>query len=162
MATLTRKITKVAPAKKAVAKKSIPLYSIKGDGQKVDGESMEEVIDNLALENDFSDGSLGFMKLGTPILGMNIEDFPFCCGVTVIGEFFAAKEGTEKEITHFLDVLTSHPKLKGKTLMATTASSAHCLRMAKAFAASKYWVEVKDFKNANSGNTVRVWISNNP
>lgn len=27
---------------------------------------------------------------------------------------------------------------------------------------SKFWVEVKDFKNANSGNTVRVWISNNP
>ena len=84
---------------------------------------------------------------------------PNCCGVIEFGGFGIDKGVPEKELAKILDVIAIK---QGKTTIITTNGKDSSVIMEKALAISKYFTLVKSFRNnVNSGNLVKVWLSNN-
>ncbi len=92
-------------------------------------------------------------------ISFNLEDLPNCCGVKEIGAFNQISGCPTKNVTEVLDACVS--VCKGTTFIATTNNSGNNILYANAFAKCKYWTLVKEFKNSNTGNPVKIWMSNN-
>lgn len=95
--------------------------------------------------------------LGEHNMQFVFNGLPTCCGIGELGEL---QDGNTPitVITKFLDEMASH--LKNKTLMINTNGRGGALAFDKALMKTKSFKLIKTFKNT-SGNTVKIWLSNN-
>lgn len=92
-------------------------------------------------------------------INFNLVEHEFCCGVIDIGNLNSTGNTPIKELTKILDNFASNNK--GKTYTAYTSTSESNKRYALAFAGCAYWTLVKTWKNSNTGNEIKMWVSNN-
>jgi hypothetical protein len=88
-----------------------------------------------------------------------IRSTTFCCGLLELGELNCNSSVSPLELSKLLDYCVG--RANGKTLMINTNGVSYSVIFEKALVKSKYFKLVKTFKNGNSGNTVKIWISNN-
>jgi hypothetical protein len=94
------------------------------------------------------------------IASFESEELTDCCGVLVLSSLFAvnSKKYNYKDLIEALDLLVKHNTL---TLQITTNGKNGNATWEKALEQSEYWTMVKEFKNPNTGNTIKMWVSNN-
>jgi hypothetical protein len=80
-----------------------------------------------------------------------------CCGIIELGNIHIT-EGNNKVLEVLHALVTNYP---GITFMINTNGRDSSKRMEEALVKSDVFVKIKSFKNANSGNTVTIWLSNN-
>jgi hypothetical protein len=136
----------------------------------VDNSSDEEyeTIEGLIL-GDFPsrrilDATLIDVVLGNIDLSFEIQQLPYCCGVFEIGfirSSFLHKETKNDRIylKQFLDAMLN--QYSGTTFIINTNGRTDCKLLEEVLPKCDNWALVKSFKNVNSGNTIKMWISKN-
>lgn len=118
-----------------------------------------EVYDFDCIDNNLINitkyGSLVGSKNG--ILRFNIEDIPGCCAIQEIKDI-KCDNFDIKDTTAILDYIGSIKK--GITFMINTNGIRDCVPFEQALSKCKYFTLVKTFKNANTGNIIKIWLSN--
>ncbi len=113
---------------------------------------LEDFTDNLNIEyytGEDSIESFSCEKL----------EFQYCCGLNEIGDFSVDKTFPIDILSNILDGMIEYGS--NSTIIATTNGKNESIVMEKAFIKCKNWQLVKTFKNPRSGNTLKVWMSNN-
>lgn len=87
------------------------------------------------------------------------NSLPHCCGVYELGELSTSKNIPIIELTKVLDTIVC--KNNNFTLIINTNGINDSIIFEKALSKCKYFNLVKSFKNANSKNTIKMWVSNN-
>lgn len=85
-----------------------------------------------------------------------INQLPNCCGIFELGSICFT---TFKDEIKFFNALAICKT--GKTLMINTINTGESARLAEVLAKCSNWTLVKTFRNSGSGNTIKIWMSNN-
>lgn len=83
----------------------------------------------------------------------------YCCGISEIGDLHVDKLFSINELTKILDAWVK--VIKGRTFILHTNNKDDSIIFEKALVNCERWVLVKTFKNKNSSNIIKMWISNN-
>lgn len=92
-------------------------------------------------------------------LEWEVQNFLYCCGCSELGELKVSSGFPVPAITTLLDKLVA--QTKGHTFIMTTNGVGTNIPFEKALMKCENWTLVKVFKNKNSKNTIKMWISNN-
>jgi len=92
-------------------------------------------------------------------INLFISNLPYCCGVFELGEISVSRDINITDVTKVLDTLVT--KNTNFTLMINTNGIEDSIIFEKALAKCKYFTLVKTFKNRNSKNIIKMWVSNN-
>ncbi len=114
-------------------------------------------IENLNLT--IEDEEVVEVSLNGLNVGFDIKTTTYCCGLLELGELSCDLQIAPIELTKLLDYCVQ--RVNGKTLMINTNGVGYSKVFEQALAKCKYFKLVKTFINDNSGNTVKIWISNN-
>lgn len=117
-----------------------------------------------AIEAEIDENSGFAINIINPILpknwmAFNIEDLPYCCGINELGDLECDKNFPTDQLTKILDMYISNGSQK--TSIINTNGNGSCIKYEIALAKCKNWTLVKTFKSPSSGNTIKMWISNN-
>lgn len=107
----------------------------------------------------------GYLRAGT------VDEHPLCCGIMNVGVLTSRRPSKSttatftKYITECLTRLASsqfEPKNKSCiTVMITTNGRGDNILWEEMLSKCKAFTLVKEAKNINSGNTIKIWLSNN-
>ena len=161
------KINKIT-VKKVIVKQTYPKYSINNSTYNSDLEKEIRInlIEDLFSEED--DGNLQprydikfINKSGQDpkLLSFTFNRLPHCCGIFEIGDLSIGSLFPTTELTKILDTIVNN--ITNRTLILSTNGVSTSIWFEKALSECKEWTLVKQFKNSNSGNTVKLWVSNN-
>lgn len=108
-------------------------------------------------ENDIFELKYFYQKNNWFNIDFSTEDTPFCCAVLEIGQIdFSKTTSTEVLDQLFNSILTSQ---NGRTMLINTIKDLKHLE--EYLSKSELFTLVKTFKNPNTGNTIKMWVSNN-
>ena len=99
------------------------------------------------------------LKIDSKVFNFTVSGIPYCCGISEFGELSASRALNIDKASDVIDCIIE--RHKGHTFMVNTNGNASSRIWDAILTKSKYFNCVKAFKNANSGNTIKVWISNN-
>lgn len=130
---------------------------VKSDRYNLNGEQ-GNIDDMIGLLNDYiNDGeSLDLDCNRKPAFYADVAQLPNCCGIYELGSIDF--NGFKDEIKFFNTLAICKT---GKTLMINTINVGQSAILAKVLAKCSNWTLVKTFKNSGSGNTIKIWMSNN-
>ncbi len=151
------KKNKVTPKSKTLT--SYPKFQANGN----ESSNLDEVMKD-EIENNEGEG-LGInvrLSAGSPRVSLHFseQENQFCCGIRDLGELSISSNFPIPTATKILDsfIKNSH---KGYTFTMSTNGIGQNKTFELALAKCEYWTKIKTFKNANSGNMVTLWVSNN-
>lgn len=157
MSELKQTVTKVTKVRNKVVKPAViksPKY--------FDREMQESYSSIKELKLEIVDCGVVDLMIDTiDDVYFRIEDTEFCCGLLELGEIHCSKGIPIKELASVLDRAVECVSENKNTLIINTNGKDASIIFEKALAKCKYWTLVKTFKNGNSGNTIKMWISNN-
>ena len=130
---------------------------VKSDRYDLNGEQ-GNIDDMIGLLNDYIDDgeSLDLDSNRKPAFYADIAQLPNCCGIFELGSICFTTFKDEIKFFNALAVCKT-----GKTLMINTINTGESARLAEVLAKCSNWTLVKTFKNSGSGNTIKIWMSNN-
>ena len=143
----------VTPVKTTTKKVEI----VKSDKYDLNGED-GTINDIIGLLDDYiDDGETLDLELNRKnAFYACINQLPHCCGIYELGEIDFSTFKDEIKFFNALAVCKT-----GKTLMINTINTGESARLAEVLAKCSNWTLVKTFKNSGSGNTIKIWMSNN-
>jgi len=125
----------------------------------------DKSIDDSCISSDFENEEF-FVAVKYKDESNNFRRFSFeatvlrhCCGVCELGNLSNVETFPQDKFNEYFKMLLRI--LKGKTLIINTNGKNNSVGWEKYLRSSKLFVPVKKFKNANGGNTVTIWVSNN-
>lgn len=146
------KLTRITKNKKAVS--TVPVVKFTPHYE-LDGDTIDDISDIFDSEGNWD---LDYVtKERSFNSDFSLEPLPMCCGISEVGNLSVSDN--HPKLTEILDVLVASNK--GKTLILNTNGDRVSLIYDKALTKCKYWTLVKSFKNSGTGNTIKVWMSNN-
>jgi len=133
------------------------IETVKSDKYNLNGED-GNIDDMIELLNDYvdSDEMLNLDLNRSTVFDCEINKLPNCCGIFELGSI---SFNTFKDEIKFFNALAICKT--GKTLMINTINTGPSARLAEVLAKCVNWTLVKTFKNSGSGNTIKIWMSNN-
>lgn len=157
-------VKKVVISKKEKKLSNYPIYYINGEStNSLDDlvkvylrDTIEDYDDDFNLKIDISINSNTRVK---PSVKMNFQKQAFCCGIYELGSLIISPSFPNNELTKILDSISN--SIRGRTLLLNTNGREASIAFEKALSNCKEWTLVKAFKNSNSGNTIKMWVSNN-
>ncbi len=122
------------------------------------------VKDYLSANSSYIDIDYAYEEHKEVGITFQLETLPHCCGIHEIGDLSTDinNNNKSKALKGLVEVLdTTASEYTGNTLILNTNGKANSLIFDEALAKCKYWTLVKTFKNKNSGNTIKMWVTNN-
>lgn len=129
------------------------------------------IVDNGNYENYSISYQKSKLSRISQLFACRLEILPHCCGIIELGnlEEYKPSKGESIEFYKQFDIFfknlfaisTSNKKSKScvNTLMINTTDSTP--NLVKFLENSDYFTCVKEFYNANTGNLIKMWVSNN-
>jgi len=131
---------------------------IKYDKYRINSDDEGDINDIIEVLRDYIDEGMDInLELNRrSIFQTDIQQLPHCCGIFELGSI-----GFEpfKDDIKFFNALAICKK--GKTLMINTINTGQSNKLAVILAKCSNWTLVKTFTNSGSGNTIKIWMSNN-
>lgn len=140
--------------KKSTNKKTLFYEDLNSDDGNYD--TLKKLIATIDLIND---NYHSYLLENKTQINFSISVLPHCCGISEFGDISVNTKSDIQMLTKFLDEIVN--SVKGHTFIINTNGIDDSARYEKALANCKNWTLVKTFKNANSGNTIKMWISTN-
>lgn len=119
--------------------------------------TISDELDNIDIEADtFALHIKPSANSGSRELSFDCRNLGNCCGVTELGSL----RGTEVPVDVIKNVFDEIASTnKGRTFIVNTTANQKVFN--QALSRCEYFTLVKSFKNANTGNMINIWLSNN-
>jgi len=143
---------------KAKAKGFVPYYEMEGNIFYTLKELLEALKEQLSESNYIPEILYYSSRSNAMRLDASLEDLPYCCGVTELGEIRIDSNFPEECIKGF--VKTLFDEFAG-CLIINTVSDSYCKPLQDVLDVSPYFTCVKIFDNPNTSRTIKMFVSNN-
>jgi hypothetical protein len=154
------RVSAITKNKKVLTKVTEPTsFSYRDENSDDTFGSIEELGDFIAeqIASDFTDFDISDKNDNR--FSASIQTVAYCCGIPELGDLRCNTGFTD--LSKVLDRIASSKNIKGKTVMMNLNGVADCKVLSAALNKCVNWTKVKTFKNANSKNTIEIWLSNN-
>lgn len=132
------------------------------DEKEDESDNINDLIRLLVVDDNLEEINLGIKltsKTQDKEIKFSISQLEHCCGIFELGDLRCDRGIPPTEIKKILDSFIKHNK--GRTFIMNTNGAEHSRKFDSGLEISEYWTLVKSFKNRNSSNTIKVWLSNN-